>query len=237
MRENDRTCIVHWLGQMAYLPAWQLQDQLALEIAAGKRPPTLLLLEHPHTYTIGRRGQAGNLLWDQARLEARSIKVYDVDRGGDITYHGPGQLVGYPLLPLAPGDWGQQRIPQADFVGYVRRLETALINALAGFGLKAMVRAGLTGVWVEGPPAGKIASIGVKVDSHGISRHGFALNIAPDRSYWEGIVPCGLAGVAMVALEDYLQPVPDTASIAPAVAGAIGQVFDYTLKFEPFTIE
>lgn len=237
MRKGHKVCTVHWLGQIDYLRAWQLQDQLAAEIADGKRPPTLLMLEHPHTYTIGRRGQAGNLLWDKDQLDALGIQVHEVDRGGDITYHGPGQLVGYPLLPLAAPDWGQQRIPQADFVGYVRKLELGLIAALAELGVPAMTRDGLTGVWVAGPPSGKIVSIGVKVDHRGISRHGFALNVAPDPHYWEGIVPCGLSGVKMVSLADYLNPVPDVAATAQVVARAVGSVFDYDMQFETFTIE
>ena len=97
------TCQVHRLGLVPYEPAWRLQEQYAAEIAAGTRPPTLLLLEHPHTYTFGRRGQAKNLLWDAAELARREVTVHWVDRGGDVTYHGPGQLVGYPLLTLAPG--------------------------------------------------------------------------------------------------------------------------------------
>ncbi len=93
-------CHVHDLGLMDYQPAWDLQNRLAAEIARSERPPTLLLLEHPHTYTFGRRGQAENLLWDENQLKARGVSVHWVDRGGDVTYHGPGQLVGYPLVPL-----------------------------------------------------------------------------------------------------------------------------------------
>jgi len=132
-------CIVHRLGLMEYPRAMQLQNSLADEIAAGRRPPSLLLLEHPHTYTFGRRGHAENLLWSAQELEQRNAAVHWVDRGGDVTYHGPGQLVGYPLLPLgtpAPVDppAGGTRLPQADYVGYVRRLDKALIHALENLG-------------------------------------------------------------------------------------------------------
>jgi lipoate-protein ligase B len=189
------------LGLMDYERAWQLQDEYAREVAEGRRPPTLLLLEHPHVYTFGRRGRQENLLWGESQLKEKGIDIHWVDRGGDVTYHGPGQLVGYPLIPLLPlsqrergrGE-GESRIPQADYVGYVRKLEKTLIVALARLGLAAGQRPGLTGVWIQADvhsrcprckpedrqkPA-KIAAIGVKVDARGISRHGFALNVNPD---------------------------------------------------------
>src|SRR5512141_2824379 len=180
-------CEVYRLGMMPYTEAWELQGRLAEEIAAGMRPATLLLLEHPHTYTFGRRGQAENLLWDEAERARRGVEVAWVDRGGDVTYHGPGQLVGYPLLPLAPQGWTGERLPQADYVGYVRNLEKALIFALARFGIVGGQLPGLTGVWVAAdvwarcprcdprlkPAPAKIVSIGVKVDVHGVTRHGF----------------------------------------------------------------
>lgn len=235
---------VCWLGQVDYEAAWQLQERLAAEIAAGSRRPTLLLLEHPHVYTVGRRGQDSNILWDEQQRRQRGIAVYHVDRGGDVTYHGPGQLVGYPLLPLAPGGWSGERLPQADFVGYVRRLEETLILALARLGVVAGQRAGLTGVWVmadvlgrclrcdpsQKPAPGKIASIGVKVDVRGISRHGFALNVETDPEYWAGIVPCGLDQVTMVDLADLLQPAPSMAEVRQALEAAFSQVFQVRLE-------
>ena len=129
--------IVEDLGLIEYKKAWKLQDQYAAEIAAGTRPPTLLLLEHPHVYTFGRRGQAENLLWNESELKDKDVAVHWVDRGGDVTYHGPGQLVGYPLIPLSPlgvrrlptleaqsqETLESVRLPDADYVGYVRKLE------------------------------------------------------------------------------------------------------------------
>src|SRR5512138_1645553 len=112
------------LGLIEYEAAWKLQDQYAAEIAAGKRRPTLLLLEHPHVYTFGRSGHAENLLWGAEQLQKRGMAIHWVDRGGDVTYHGPGQLVGYPLLPLGEvrqAGSGSVRLPEADYVGYVRR--------------------------------------------------------------------------------------------------------------------
>jgi len=235
-------CQFHRLGVIGYLPAWELQNRLADEIARGTRPATLLLLEHPHTYTFGRRGQVKNLLWDEAELERRGVSLHWVDRGGDITYHGPGQLVGYPLLPLATG--GLQRaeddghIPKADYVGYLRLLEEVLIRSLAVFGLPAQQLEGLTGVWVQpetkagirnGPPA-KIAAIGVKVDARGMTRHGFALNVATDPVYWQGLIACGIADHPVVNLADLIRPLPGMDQIMEAVTQSFGDVFQYQMQ-------
>ena len=226
-------CQVHLLGLIPYDDAMRLQDEFAPEIASGKRPPTLLLLEHPHVFTLGRRAESQHLLWDTATLAEKGVEVRETDRGGDITYHGPGQLVGYPLLPLAPAGWQSERLPQADFVGYIRKLEGMLIDTLACFGFVAIQRPGLTGVWV--PPTGaarepaKIASIGVKIDARGVSRHGFALNVTPDMAYWEGIIPCGLDGVQMTSLSKLLQPAPPMETVIPELISAFGRVFGYIM--------
>ena len=241
--------IVEDLGLVEYESAWKLQDTYAAEIAAGTRPPTLLLLEHPHVYTFGRRGQAENLLWNESELKEKNVAVHWVDRGGDITYHGPGQLVGYPLLPLSPlpksgegsGVRAEGRIPEADYIGYVRKLEQMLIIALANLGLVTGQRKGLTGVWVQADvwsrcprcrpeekqkPA-KIAAIGVKVDARGVTRHGFALNANPDMRYWDGIVACGLAGEPVVSLADLLHPVPEMDTIKSEVVSAFRDIFGF----------
>ncbi len=232
-------CEARWLGVVEYDAAWQLQERLADEIAAGRRPPTLMLLEHPHVYTLGRRGQDENVLWDESTRRAKGVELRRVDRGGDVTYHGPGQLVGYPLMPLAQPGWSGGRLPQADYVGYVRRLEEMLIGALARLGVAAAQRPGLTGVWVLAdvmgrcrrcnpaarPEPGKIASIGVKVDARGVSRHGFALNVATEDEYWAGIIPCGLGRVTMVNLADLQDPPPPMAIVREAVITAFAEVF------------
>ncbi len=240
----EQKCEVIRLGVMPYEQAWRLQDDLAAEIHAGKRPATLLLLEHPHTYTFGRSGHNENLLWDEAELNRRGVSLYWVDRGGDVTYHGPGQLVGYPLLPLAPGGLqveskdGKPRLPQADYVGYVRKLEQTLILALARLEVASKPIKGLTGVWVqpdsERPPA-KIAAIGVKVDAHGISRHGFALNVDPDMSYWEGIIGCGLKDSQVTCLAEYLQPVPTVEQVMDEVVTAFAAIFGYEMVAGSYT--
>jgi lipoyl(octanoyl) transferase len=221
------------LGLIEYESAWKLQDEYAAEIAEGKRPPTLLLLEHPHVYTFGRRGNAENLLWNEGLLKHKGISTFWVDRGGDVTYHGPGQLVGYPLIPLMPirPDRSSEESPdvevdssrpvRSDYVGYVRKLETMLVGVLMQFGIASGQIEGKTGVWVQADvhsrcprckpedrkkPA-KIAAIGVKVDARGVTRHGFALNVEPDMSYWDGIIACGLPE-PVVSLADLVEPVP-----------------------------
>jgi len=239
------TCLVLKLGLTPYESAWKLQDYLAAQIAAGTHPPTLLLLEHPHTFTFGRRGQAKNLLWDEVELIRRGIRVHWVDRGGDVTYHGPGQLVGYPLIPLSTsglkidpsGD--SAHLPQADYVGYVRKLEEVLIRALERMLVPAMRIEGLTGVWVnlsrpqspERTQPAKIAAIGVKVDARGVTRHGFSLNVNPDMSYWQGIIGCGLEDSAVTCLADLLLEVPSLNQVSETVIQSFAEVFGYQLSF------
>ncbi len=219
---------------MDYAKAWQLQDAWAAEIGRGERSPTLLLLEHPPTYTFGRRGRAEHLLWDEAELSRRGVSVFWVDRGGDVTYHGPGQLVGYPLLPLTPlspsseSTQGKSILPKANYIGYLRQLEEVLIQTLGHFGVSADRLEGKTGVWMPKEPA-KIAAIGVRVDGRGISRHGFALNVAPDMSYWEGIIACGLTGAVTTSLAALLEPVPDMAQVIDALVPVFGDIFNYKM--------
>ena len=222
-------CQVRCLGLVPYQTAWDLQVELAGQIARGEIPPTLLLLEHPHTFTFGRRGQAANLLWSEAELKQRGVEVYWVDRGGDVTYHGPGQLVGYPLLPLNINGLvysthaDPSTIPQADYTGYLRKLEQVLIQTLHHFGVLGERIKNLTGVWVNGS---KIAAIGVKVDSHGITRHGFALNVAPDMSYWDGIIGCGLSGYSVTSLATLQSKPPSMQGVIQAVITAFEDVFE-----------
>ena len=211
----------------------------------------MLLLEHPHVYTFGRGGQAANLLWNESQLKDKGIAIHWVDRGGDVTYHGPGQLVGYPLIPLTPIPSlppplpkGEGRIPQADYVGYIRKLEKTLIVALARLGVVAGQRSGKTGVWVQADvwsrcprcrpedkqkPA-KLAAIGVKVDARGVTRHGFALNVDPDMSYWDGIIACGLSDEPVASLADLLSPVPGMDRVKQEIASAFGEVFEYEMN-------
>ncbi len=251
----EQTCQVISFGTVEYQAAWTLQARLAEEIAAGARSPTLLLLEHPHTYTFGRRGDAQNLLWPEDELQARGVRVHWVDRGGDVTYHGPGQLVGYPLLPLAPGGLVEPspgRLPAADYVGYLRKLESTIILALMRLGIVSGQIDGLTGVWVQPdvhsrcrncPPEmkqlpAKIASIGVKVDVRGVSRHGFAINIDPDMEYWEGIIGCGIKGYPATSVAELQRTPPSMAQAKEAVVQAFHEVFNYRMApVSPQTVE
>jgi lipoyl(octanoyl) transferase len=225
-------CRIHLLGLVPYEQAWKLQDSLAAQIATGEQPPTLLLLEHPHVFTFGRRGQPENLLWDEAELARRRVTVHWVDRGGDVTYHGPGQLVGYPLLPLdalqSPAEPASSAtpLPQPDYIAYLRQLEEVLIRALASFGVNAGCIEGLTGVWVN---TAKIAAIGVKVDARHVTRHGFALNVNPDMTYWQGIIGCGLQGYPVTSLAEILPSPPPMPQVIQAVITAFGDVFGFQM--------
>jgi lipoyl(octanoyl) transferase len=176
---------VAWLGRVHYLAGWRLQEAVASRVRSDD-DERLLLLEHDPVYTIGRRGTADHLLAGPEELRREGASVYRVDRGGDITYHGPGQLVGYPVLRL--GD-------SPDLVRYVRAIEGAVIDALASLGVRARVEDGKTGVWVDQSgsrtPA-KIAAIGVRV-SRGVTTHGFALNVTTDLAAFERMIPCGFA--------------------------------------------
>jgi lipoyl(octanoyl) transferase len=226
-------CHVHYLGLVPYQQAWDLQDQLASKIATGEVPPTLLLLEHPHTFTFGRRGHVSNLLWSESELKRRGIDVYWVDRGGDLTYHGPGQLVGYPLIQLnmngliTSNQSGSAALPHADYVGYLRKLEQVLILALHQLGVNGERLKNLTGVWVNGS---KIAAIGVKVDSHGITRHGFALNVAPDMSYWDGIIGCGLEGYSVTSLAILQSNPPSMQQVIQSIISGFEEIFDFNCQ-------
>ena len=237
-----RICEIYRLGTIDFLSGRALQEDLADEIGAGRRAAALILLEHPHTFTFGRQGKSENLLWDEYELAQRGVEVHWTDRGGDATYHGPGQLVGYPVLPLGRLVT-DSRLPAGDFVGYLRNLETVLIRAVATLGLATGQQEGKTGVWVQPdvasrcrhcPPdarksPSKLASIGVRVTAQGISQHGFALNVAPDMRYWEGIVACDLAETPMISLADLLEPAPSVEQVAEAIVGEFGKVFQLTM--------
>ena len=186
-----RNCSWRDLGRMDYALAFQLQRSLVDQRKHGEIPDQFLMVEHPHTITLGRNGRMENLLASEEILERAGVEFHETDRGGDITYHGPGQIVGYPILDLR--EW------KRDVVAYVRAIEQVIIDALADFGLDAVRVPGMTGVWVSGE---KIAAIGVHI-SRWVTSHGFALNVATDLSYFRYIVPCGLVKpvTSMAALE------------------------------------
>ena len=174
------SCVVRQLGRMDYAAALELQQRLAGERKEGLIPDQLLLLEHPHVITMGRNGHMENLLAGSDILERAGIGFFPTDRGGDVTYHGPGQLVGYPILDLR--EW------KRDVGEYVRAVEETIIVTLAGYGITAGRIPKLTGVWVGDR---KIAAIGVHL-SRWVTSHGFALNVSTDLTYFQYIVPCGL---------------------------------------------
>ena len=186
---------VRWIGRLPYQEAWDLQRALWEGRSTGRsRDDYVILVEHPHTYTVGRNGDGSNLSVDEARLTDLGAELHHVDRGGDITYHGPGQLVGYPIVAVP-------RLPRGfDMVGHVRRIEAMLVATLADFGIEAWTEAGYTGVWTE---RGKVAAIGVRV-AQGVSMHGFALNVDTDLDYFGNIVPCGIADRPVTSLTDLL---------------------------------
>jgi lipoyl(octanoyl) transferase len=186
--------VIEELGLVPYDEAWQLQKRYHAEIADGQRPATLLLLEHPRTITFGRSTKAGSLLHTEEAYRQFGFSVHHVERGGDVTYHGPGQLVGYPLIPMV------------DKVGdFLRRLERLLLDVVSQFGINARPSPGYAGLWVpaEDGSETKLASIGIAV-SRRVSYHGFALNVATNLHDFEMIVPCGLKGVRMTSLERLL---------------------------------
>jgi len=200
------TCGLFDLGLTPYRDALALQRRLAALRAEGLVGDLLLLLEHPPVITLGRGGERAHLLVPESSLAARGIEFFNVERGGDITYHGPGQLVGYPILNLA--EHGR------DVHSYLRQLEQVLIETLTAFGLGASRRIGRTGVWVRG---GKIASIGIHV-SRWVTRHGFALNVDMNLAPFELIVPCGIKGASATNIAKELSSPVAVEEVIPVLA-------------------
>jgi lipoyl(octanoyl) transferase len=217
---------VNWLGQTDYDAAWEQQKaRVAARIETPNLPDELLLLEHPPTYTLGRSGKLDHLLLDETALAEQGFTVRWVDRGGDITYHGPGQLVGYPILNL-PRLFNLQAFEKPDFKRYLRQLEEMIILALAEFDIQGWCYEGYTGVWVDRPEGPrKVAAIGVRVNAQGISSHGFALNVNPDMSHFAHIVPCGISEHGVVSMAEVLgRPLSPTDLLQP-IMRAFAQVF------------
>ncbi|MFN3322991.1 MAG: lipoyl(octanoyl) transferase LipB [Bryobacteraceae bacterium] len=218
-----RKCEVRELGRMGYREAFALQRELVDQRKRGLVPDQFLLLDHPHVVTMGRNAQESNVLASPEVLERAGIAYEQTDRGGDVTYHGPGQIVGYPILDLR--DW------KRDVVAYVRAVEQVIINALGEFGIEAGREPGATGVWVNGA---KVAAIGVHI-SRWVTSHGFALNVTTDLSYFRYIVPCGLTKpvTSMAALGCKVRP----ADVIPALVRQFVQVFDYEIAQAELTTE
>lgn len=217
-----------WLGRVDYRRAWHLQARLAAAVASQIQPPSLLMLEHPPTFTMGRSGSWDHLLWDQEELAGRGLDVIEVDRGGDITYHGPGQLVLYPILPLGQLD-ASGRLPGPDYLDYIQRLERVVIKTVKRWGIKAEPISGFTGVWLKSNQPAKLAAIGVKVDANGISRHGAALNVDPEMSYWQGIVPCGISRYPVTSIAEVCQSTPTMLEVRAELVKQFAEVFECEL--------
>jgi lipoate-protein ligase B len=222
---------VKWLGRVPYAQAWDLQRNLVAEKRERAIADQLLLLEHDPVYTLGRSGQEKNLLLDEVARRQAEIDLYWVDRGGDVTYHGPGQLVGYPILDIKEIHKAHG-LPRPDLHLYLRQLEAVLIKTLAAYDLSGRRYAGYTGVWVD-TPAGprKIAAIGVKVNARGITSHGFALNIDPDLGHFAGIIPCGIAEHGVTSMARLLNRSLTLADVLPVVVKAFAGVFQVETRF------
>jgi lipoyl(octanoyl) transferase len=206
---------VRRLGLVPYAEALALQKQLVEERRHGRIGDVLLLVEHPHVLTLGVRGDGGrsHILAAPEILESRGVEVHETGRGGDITYHGPGQVVGYPIIDLKPD--------RCDVHRYVRDIEDVLIRVAADYGVTAQRVAGLTGVWVGGE---KVAAIGVRI-ARWITSHGFALNVTTDLDYFNLIVPCGIADRGVTSLSKLLGRSVDRREVEDRVVQRFTEVF------------
>jgi lipoyl(octanoyl) transferase len=210
--ETLATCELVDLGRLDYARALVLQTDMVERRKRGEIPDQLLIVEHPHVITMGRNAHMANVLASTDILERAGIELHSTDRGGDVTYHGPGQIVGYPIVDLR--EW------KRDVVAYLRALEQVLIDALAEFGISGYRRTGATGVWVDGA---KVAAIGVHI-SRWVTSHGFALNLDTDLDYFKYIVPCGLT--QPVTSMRTLGCTARREEVTAEIAGAFARVFD-----------
>ena len=210
-------CRASWLGNIDYLEAHSLQLDLVEKVHSGQEPNTLLLLEHPHVYTKGRLSKQSDVLLPEKELAAKGVPVYETDRGGQVTYHGPGQLVVYPVVNLK--DWGGP-------VKYVRALEQVVIATLAEMGITAHCESGNTGVWTG---QGKIAAIGVKI-SRGIAFHGLSLNVNTDLSYYQNIIPCGISDRPVTSMASILGEPVDMEQVRYGLIYQFGREFGFKME-------
>ncbi len=214
-RRSD--CQVIYLGAMDYLAAWDLQKKLAQRVYVGETPDSVLVVEHPPTYTMGRLGRRDQVLVDDEGLARLNAPLYEVDRGGQVTFHGPGQLVMYPVVNLRDR-WGP--------VQYVRTLEQVIVRCLSDHGVAGGTLEGLTGVWVGD---GKIGAIGVKI-SRGIAYHGLSLNVNTDLSWYDHIVPCGIEDRPVVSMAKLLDHSVDMDMVTYSMIYHFGQLMGYRMR-------
>ena len=211
-------CLVLHLGILGYQAACDLQRRLHAQVVAGELPDLLLLLEHPHVYTLGRRGQQSDILASEDALAQLGVETHETDRGGETTYHGPGQLVGYPIVNLRR--WG------GGVRDYVETIERTLLATLTEYGIQAHTEGKPTGVWVEDA---KIAAIGVRM-SRKVTMHGFALNVCPDLSFFDNIVPCGMPDVQVTSMAQELNRDVAVSDVIPALIQAFGCQFGVRME-------
>ncbi len=212
-------CDYEWLGRVEYPEAWEYQQRLARRRARGEIADRILMLEHPPVFTTGRRGPGANLRLPE---EALGAPLVETDRGGDITFHGPGQLIAYPIVNL--------RAAGLSVVSYVRALEKAIVRTVRTYGIEAHTECGLTGVWVgeAGPSADKIAAIGVRVGKPGgpaggwVTTHGLALNVTVDLEWFERIVPCGIGDRGVASIESLTGLTPRLEDVADVLREKLG---------------
>jgi lipoyl(octanoyl) transferase len=209
-----RSVVPEWLGLVPYAEAWELQRHTFDEVLTGARPNAFLLCEHPHVLTLGRNSREdANLRAPRAELLERGYEIFDVDRGGDVTYHGPGQLVGYPIIRLS--DFRE------DLGWYMRSLEAVIIRALAAYGLECERKGGMSGVWSGDR---KICAIGVRA-SRWVTMHGFALNVTTDLDRFDAIVPCGIETHGVTSIERETELRPSLLDVAGHVVSSWDPVF------------
>jgi lipoyl(octanoyl) transferase len=213
-------CHVEQLGLVEYADGLRLQRERVAARKAGAIPDTLLLLEHPHVYTLGRNAKKENLLLSAEQLAARGARVFEIDRGGDVTYHGPGQWVGYPILDLA-----QHR---RDIAWYMRSLEEVFIAVAREYEIQAERLAGAPGVWVGND---KLVALGVHI-SRWVTSHGFAFNVNTDLRYFGRIVPCGLRDKGVTSLQKLLGRRVEMEEVAEKVVQHFGRVFELEMVLE-----
>lgn len=219
-------CEVLQSSCVPYQQAWDWQDQFAEARGRGEIPDRLLLLQHPPTYTLGTSAHDDNLLLTPHELERRGITVLRVDRGGDITFHGRGQVVGYPILQLPRAS----DTLRTDVTGYVRNIEQVIIRTLADYDVVGKPIAGLTGVWVDTPNGeAKVCAIGVRINVKAVTKHGFALNLNTDLSYFDGIIPCGIRDKGVTSLAQLLGTAVDEAVATERLIQHFGEVFGYEM--------
>src|SRR5436189_636133 len=219
---GQRTLKVERLGRVEYGAALEIQKQTEGAVLTGEQPDTLLLLEHPHTLTLGRRSSADGLLASEEVLSARTIQVFETNRGGKTTYHGLGQIVGYPIINLSPD--------REDVLRYVRDLEEVLIRTMNDFNLETFRIEGLTGVHTS---HGKVAAIGVHI-ARWVTTHGFALNVNTDLSYFDLIVAC--EGEPVTSMKELLGREIDMGAVEDRIAERFAEVFGMEMKSEPAAV-